>query len=122
MTALGSYAVVHIPTSVLVNNASADPNLTFNAACVGDGNGGIIYSMNDVQNISCNLFPCQSLTVQICNTSLTIPGGTAMGGIIHVAMPPPYAMNKFTAQCVGNSGNAPAYQVTDERSVSCAAR
>lgn len=119
VTPIGNSTAVHIPPSVLGDSYSTNSNLYFTAACVGNGYGGGSYNILDADKISCTAFPCPTSNVRLCNTSISIPGGTPMGGIVHVTMPPPFVENAFTVQCVGSGDRPPVYQITDHAAVSC---
>jgi len=119
MTPVGDTANVHVPPAVLGDSYSANSDLYFTAECVTDQSGGAAYRVLGVDKISCNSFPCQTSSVRLCDTSVSVPGGTPLGGVIHVTMPPPFAKNSFTVQCAGNLDNPPVYQITDHANVVC---
>ncbi len=101
----------------------ADPvnsgNPVFTAQCVDDGNGGSIYRVTDDSQVSCNLFPCAELDLELCGSSVHVQGGSKLGDVLNLNMPPPFAPEPFTIQCVGSNGTAPAYQITDHSAVTC---
>ena len=119
VTAIGNSTEVHVPASVLGDSYSANSNLHFRAVCVGDSNGGATYRVVDADQISCNAFPCPTSSVRLCDTSISVQGGTPLGGIVHMTMPLPFHQNGFTVQCLGNGDHPAAYQITDHAQVSC---
>jgi hypothetical protein len=120
ITSLGNTATVHVPPQLLGDSVAKNPNLTFTAECVDSGNDTASYRVANMQGISCNAFPCQTSSVRLCDTSIPVPGGTPLGGVVHMSMPAPFAADPFTVQCIGTEGNPPVYQITDNKSVSCA--
>ncbi len=118
-SAVNTTTEVHIPPEVLGDAYSANSNLSITVRCMADGNGGAIYRGVATERLSCMPFPCQTSNVRVCNTSVSIPGGTQLGGVLHMAMPAPFAKSAFTIECVGSEGNPPVYQITDMTSVSC---
>jgi hypothetical protein len=119
-TAVGDSVTVHVPASVLGDSYSANSNLHFTARCDGNAYDGAAYRIIDADKISCNSFPCPSSSVRLCDTSIDIPGGTPLGGVVQMNMPPPFGKNSFTVQCVGSGDNPPVYQISDHANVTCA--
>ena len=119
MTPVGDVANVHVPASVLGDSYSTSADLYFTAECVASQYGGAVYRVTNVDKIPCNSFPCQTSNVRLCDTSISVPGGTPLGGIVHMTMPAPFSKNTFTVQCIGNLDEPPVYQITDHSGVSC---
>lgn len=118
-TPLDTSVIVHIPADVLGDSYSANSNLNFTVECLDDRNGGASYQAVNVEKISCNAFPCQTSTVRLCDTSVSVPGGAPLGGMVHLTMPPPFSKTAFSVECIGSGDNPPVYQITDRAGVSC---
>lgn len=119
MTRIGDRALVHIPASVLGDSYAANPDLHFTVQCVGGDQRGASFRALDADKISCNAFPCQKSTVRLCNASISVPGGTPIGGVVNMTMPSPFTKDGFRVQCVGNGDASPVYQLMDHSAVSC---
>jgi hypothetical protein len=113
----GDNLKVPVPPNLLAD-PSANPNLFFNAQCVNN-NGVLGYELGDNSDISCNLFACQAASLAICDTTMTVPGGAALGEVVELAAPAPYVPDHFRVQCLGSDGAAPAYVMMDNSGVSC---
>lgn len=118
-TTIGASVTVPVPVSALADPSSALPNLSLTAQCMDDGNGGTAYQVTNDSSISCNLFPCQDSKVRLCETLIPVAGGMPLGGVLHFTLPPPFAPEPFTIQCVGSQGIQPMYQLTDVSAVTC---
>jgi hypothetical protein len=116
-TSVGNTAEVHVPPDLLGDTAKT---FSFTVECVDNGNGGAAYQAVNINNISCNVFPCQTSTVRLCDTNIQVNGGTPLGGIVRMTMPLPTAAQPFTVQCVGKEGGPPVYQISDHSAVTCA--
>lgn len=113
-TSVGNTAEVHVPPALL---SDATKSLTFTVQCTDNGYGGAAYALVNVNNISCNAFPCQTSSVRLCDTSIPVDGGTPLGGLVHMTMPG--SGQAFTVQCVGKQGGPPSYQISDHSGVAC---
>lgn len=117
-TAVGDIITTPVPTSLLSNPATGIPYVK--AQCVDSGDVEPVYQITNASYISCTQFPCPDTTVRLCNTQIPVPGGTPLGGVMHVYMPKPFVNDPFTVQCIGSNAQPPFYQITDHSSVSCA--
>lgn len=117
-TPLGKQTTVTIPVNEL-GPAKASNSFHITAQCVDDGSG-THYQVANGTGFSCSQFPCADSQIQLCGSSIPVPGGAAMGTILHMNMPQPFAPDPFTVQCVGSQGNAPTYQIVDHDAVTCA--
>jgi hypothetical protein len=64
-------------------------------------------------------FTCLGNVVQLCGASITVKGGTVVGGTVDVTMPAPFVPDHFTAQCINTGTGLPIYQVSDQSEVTC---
>jgi hypothetical protein len=105
--------------SALLADPSAGPNSSLTVRCVDDDQGNPVYRAMESSEISCNLFPCPDTVFELCGVSVPVKGGLAMGAVLNQTMPPPFAPDPFTVQCVGNGDYRPTYQLTDHSVVTC---
>jgi hypothetical protein len=117
-TSINQATDVSVPPSLLADPSNTT-NLSFTAQCADDDKGTPVYRVSDSSQVSCNLFPCQAATFDLCGLSVPVKGGAAMGTAFDLTMPPPFAPDPFTVQCVGSNGRRPAYQLTDHSAVTC---
>lgn len=115
-TTVGDSTTVSIPPTVLGNTQGY--NYTFPATCIANETATPTYQA-DTSRLSCTIFPCQESKVRLCGTEVTIPGGTALGGMIDVPMPKPFVPDLFRAQCIGSAAQPASYQLFDASAVSC---
>ncbi|MER2520029.1 MAG: hypothetical protein ABTQ34_04980 [Bdellovibrionales bacterium] len=115
---VGGSVKVPVPPSVLANPESGY-NLVMRARCAEGPNATAKYRVDNAEDISCNLFPCQTSTVRLCNAAIEVPGGAPLGAVLTLTMPSPFAPEQFAVQCLGSMGLPAVYQIIDHEGVSC---
>ena len=117
-TTVGNTINIPVPNVLLARpSLSNDQSITAQCRLSGDK---VAYEISDTSGVSCNDFPCPDADVQLCNTPIHINGGTAFADVLGLTMPPPFASDKFTVQCVSDNISPPTYQILDRSAVTCA--
>lgn len=115
---VGNALKVPIPPSMLANPATSY-NMALRVRCGQGPNATATYRVENEAEISCNQFPCQTSNVRLCNAAIEVPGGSPLGSVLTLTMPPPFAPDQFAVQCLGTMGRQPVYQIIDHAYVSC---
>ena len=114
-----------MPVGETVDLALSAPykNEAFTVVCA-DFASGPAYEIPNADAFRCEAPHCGDGTVELCGQSVAVPGDTAIGGDVTVAVPIGNLVNgsqaappTFTARC--DNPDAPAYHVTDASAVSC---
>ena len=111
---IGTIVKTEIPPSYLIASAAASPP-SFSTEC-RLVKGVEQYEVTDASGVSCNIFPCQPATLNICGSTVTLASPAEMGAVIQAMT---NDREPVTVQCLGSGGNRPVYQITDSSAVTC---
>lgn len=117
-TKVGNLLKLQVPPSIL-SNPGSNYVPTLQVRCAEGQNGIAAYFIENEIEISCNQFPCQTSNVRLCDTAVEVPGGSPLGTVLTLTMPPPFQPDQFAVQCLGTMGRQPVYQIVDHEYVSC---
>jgi hypothetical protein len=119
-TVEGEKVQLTIPPT-FVTQASASRHPTVNAVCA-DVNGQPRYYVKDHTGSACIDFACPPTDIAICDTFINISEYSENGGTKTITMPAPFQPDKFTVQCLARNDKNPAYEIIEQKNVSCKKR